>query len=238
MIVELVENLRRKMFDGGFTQKALAQAAGLNDTAVRDILVGRSRSPRYGTLQRLSQTLGCTIADLIGVSSPPGIGSPLEQGNMDVTESPSLRPIDANATSNFINIPEVEFQKPEGDVVVTKDSMPKGTWPLPRFYLESYLGIKSPADLVVIEVVGDSMEPALRPGDRVLVNTGDRLPSPPGIFVLWDGIGIVLKRLENIHGATPATFRIMSENPQHRTYELSADTADVIGRVVWMARRI
>ncbi len=90
----------------------------------------------------------------------------------------------------------------------------------------------------MVEVQGDSMEPTLRPGDHVIVDTANRAPSPPGIFVLWDGIGSVVKRVEHIHGSDPATYRIISDNPKHNPYERSAGEANIVGRVVWVGRRV
>ncbi|MGH7091506.1 MAG: S24 family peptidase [Stellaceae bacterium] len=36
---------------------------------------------------------------------------------------------------------------------------------------------------------GDSMEPLLSTGDRIMVDTSQRIPVPPGIFVIWDDMG-------------------------------------------------
>lgn len=49
-----------------------------------------------------------------------------------------------------------------------------------------------------MHVEGDSMMPTLHDGDIVLVDLARRAPTPPGIFVLHDGMGLVAKRLEHI----------------------------------------
>ena len=38
-----------------------------------------------------------------------------------------------------------------------------------------------PADLRMIAIDGDSMEPLLAAGDRILIDVGQRIPVPPGI---------------------------------------------------------
>jgi phage repressor protein C with HTH and peptisase S24 domain len=81
------------------------------------------------------------------------------------------------------------------------------------------------------------MEPVLSSGDRIMVDTSQRIPVPPGIFVIWDGMGIVAKRIEHILSSDPAKLRIMSVNPDYETYERDAEEVHVIGRVVWSARR-
>jgi phage repressor protein C with HTH and peptisase S24 domain len=55
--------------------------------------------------------------------------------------------------------------------------------------------------------------PTLHDGEIVLVDLGRRSPTPPGIFVLHDGMGLVAKRLEHIPNSDPARLRIISDNP-------------------------
>ena len=76
---ELQRNLAAEMARQGYHQKSLALAAGLNHTAVRDILKGRSRNPRLDTLVKIARTLATTPNDLIGFVSYP------ERGSADAT---------------------------------------------------------------------------------------------------------------------------------------------------------
>ena len=55
-----------------------------------------------------------------------------------------------------------------------------------------------------VTIDGDSMEPVLSTGDRIMVDTSQRVPVPPGIFVIWDGMGLVAKRVE--HAPNTATY--------------------------------
>ncbi len=50
------------------------------------------------------------------------------------------------------------------------------------------------------------MEPELSEGDRLLVDTARRVPATGEMFVLWDGDGLVVKRVERVHadGGAPA----------------------------------
>ncbi len=82
------------------------------------------------------------------------------------------------------------------------------------------------------------MEPTLRSGDRVLVNMSDKRVSQPGLFVLWDGDGTVVKRLELVPNSKPSKLQRISDNPLHGTYEVLADQTIIVGRVVWFARRM
>lgn len=95
-----------------------------------------------------------------------------------------------------------------------------------------------PEHLRIITIDGDSMEPLLSSGDRILVDTSQRVPVPPGIFVIWDGMGVVAKRIEHVPNSEPATVVIKSVNPAYQTYERAAEEVTIIGRVIWTARRL
>jgi hypothetical protein len=60
------------------------------------------------------------------------------------------------------------------------------------------------------------MEPPLSSGDRVLIDTSQRVPVPPGIFAIWDGLGLVAKRIEHEPNSDPAMVVIKSANPNTR----------------------
>ena len=95
-----------------------------------------------------------------------------------------------------------------------------------------------PADLRMITIDGDSMEPLLSSGDRILIDVRQRLPVPPGIFVIWDGMGLVAKRIEHVPNSEPPKVVIKSVNSQYDTCERAAEEVHVIGRAVWAARRL
>jgi transcriptional regulator with XRE-family HTH domain len=67
-----VRNLRTLMEDQGFNPRSLSLKAGLNATAVRDMLEGRSRFPRYDTAQALANALSTTPALLMSDSESSG----------------------------------------------------------------------------------------------------------------------------------------------------------------------
>jgi transcriptional regulator with XRE-family HTH domain len=61
-----VRNLRILMERRGSNPRRLSLEAGLNPTAVRDMLEGRTKFPRYDTAVALSAALGTTPALLMG----------------------------------------------------------------------------------------------------------------------------------------------------------------------------
>jgi transcriptional regulator with XRE-family HTH domain len=61
-----VRNLRTLMEQQGFNPRSLSLTAGLNATAVRDMLEGRTKFPRYDTARALAGALNTTPAALMG----------------------------------------------------------------------------------------------------------------------------------------------------------------------------
>ena len=82
------------------------------------------------------------------------------------------------------------------------------------------------------------MLPTLEDGDTVLVDMNQRTPTPPGVFVLHDGMGLVAKRLEHVPMSDPPRLRIISDNPHYAPYECMAEEVNVVGRIRWFAREL
>jgi phage repressor protein C with HTH and peptisase S24 domain len=113
----------------------------------------------------------------------------------------------------------------------------KETWLFPDAVIRHEFRARA-EDLHIVTIDGDSMEPLLSSGDRIMIDTSRRMPVPPGIFVIWDGMGIVAKRVEHVPHSDPAKVIIKSLNPEYQTYERNAEDVNIVGRVVWAARRL
>lgn len=103
-------------------------------------------------------------------------------------------------------------------------------WALPKQLLANQ--VSGTSTVRIIQVVGDSMQPEFNPGDRVMVNTADRTPSPPGVFVLWDGFGLIIKRCEMVPHSRPARAVLSSANDRYATYEMELAELNIQGRVI------
>lgn len=141
------------------------------------------------------------------------------------------------ANSNVSNVPEYQVHVSAGGGALVAEENKRRDWPFATDYLKQELGLER-SKLAIVEVRGDSMEPTLSSGDRVLVNMSDRQVSQPGIFIVFDGDGTVVKRVEKIPGSVPPRIVLISDNPLHGRYELDSDVVQIVGRVVWRAGRI
>ena len=93
----------------------------------------------------------------------------------------------------------------------------KARWRLPEGMVR-HEGDADPEALRILRVRGNSMEPEMREGDRLVVDTARRVPGAGELFVLWDGDGLVVKRVEPAHEPGPPKLRLHSANPAYPPY--------------------
>ena len=241
---DLKKRIRSRLAERGQSARAVSIAAGLGPEAISNVLRDRSRYPRGDTLRDLATALGCSIDWLITGEGAPG--SVVSHAKINTAQPRNENTEPAPPTQ----IPEIDVRGgmggggeaaiayvPDGTGGLMETDAVRGCWALPGDYLRAELRVDTRATRI-IEVQGDSMEPTLRPGDRVMMNTADKCPSPPGVFALWDGFGVVVKRLDPIPNSDPPIIRIQSDNPNHQPYDRTADEINIIGRVVWFGRRL
>lgn len=96
------------------------------------------------------------------------------------------------------------------------------------------LGVR--ADMAsTIRVEGASMQPTLVDGDEILVDGARRVPGGRGgIFVFREDGLVAVKRLRTLG----TEIELASDNPDFPTRIVPATAIAVIGRVVWLHRRL
>lgn len=151
--------------------------------------------------------------------------------------------IDAADLADLSLIPEIDINAVSSSMELMVDGGGGGAlkvisrYGFPSKDFRSLFGAHSERT-VMVEVKGDAMAPTLMPGEKILVDTHDRNPSPPGLFVVWDGFGHVVQRIQFIPHSTPPRVRISSDNTRYEAYERPLDEAFIEGRVVgsWQRR--
>ena len=77
------------------------------------------------------------------------------------------------------------------------------------------------------------MAPTLISGDRVVIDTGHKDPSPDGLYAVRDSLGgVVVRRLQVLRAPRPVRVKIICENHSHATEEISLAQLDVFGKAV------
>lgn len=95
----------------------------------------------------------------------------------------------------------------------------------------------SPSDLTVICVRGDSMYPTLSDGDNILVDLTATEPGRDGIYVLRSGGDLHVKRISL--SPTKGRITVKSDNPLYESWENCEPSGiDIVGRVVWVGRKL
>ena len=140
-------------------------------------------------------------------------------------------------------IPEVTVEVSAGAGALAQEFVSEtALWHWPENMIRHEAGA-APEDLRIVRVRGNSMEPELRDGDRIVVDVSRRLPATGETFVLWDGIGLVVKHVEVVHGDAAdenesPRLRLISANPDYAPYSCLVQDAHVLGKVVWVVRRV
>jgi phage repressor protein C with HTH and peptisase S24 domain len=239
---EAIRNrVKAEMQRQGLDMKGLSRLAGLGETYVRDALK-RGRGGTLPALNKLAAALGRSLDWLLtGAEEAGGEFAPDKPPQRRLDTSVERRIVDG-ATEAGSTILEVDVRAGAGgggapiDAYVHDENgnvyAAEGIaaeWSLPSQIMQGVLH-SSPRHIRAFEVIGDSMEPRLFEGDRVFIDLRYTTPSPEGIFALWDGFGVVIKRLQIVRGADPTRVRVISANQSYAPYEAALDEIRIIGR--------
>lgn len=222
MHTTLADRLRARARQLGMNAREVAELARVNRSFVYDIMRGRSEHPNLEKLDKVAVVVKVDRNWLLH-----------GRGQIEGEE-----PVIEEETDAFVAIPSVEVTASMGGGRIVADEIENGE---PYHFKSSWLTHRlraDPANLRIMHVQGDSMMPTLHDGDVVLVDLSRALPTPPGIFVLFDGIGLVAKRLEHIPNSDPPRVRVISDNTFYTPYERTADEIKIIGRIRWFGREI
>jgi transcriptional regulator with XRE-family HTH domain len=105
-------------------------------------------------------------------------------------------------------------------------------WLFPASFVREQLHT-SAARLLVLDTTGDSMAPTIMSGERVIVDTGHKTPTPDGLYAIRDTFQcIVVKRLQVLRSSRPTRVRVISDNPNHPSEEAPLGEVEIVGKVL------
>lgn len=105
-------------------------------------------------------------------------------------------------------------------------------WAFPASFVTRQLQA-SAKNLLVIEAEGDAMAPTIMSGEKVIVDTGHKTPSPDGLYAIRDPFeNVIIRRLQLLRAAQPSRAKIISDNPKHAAEELELSDLEIIGRAL------
>lgn len=226
------QKIRDLLWKRGLNMREASLALGRNVSYLHGFL--ERESPKvlsHRDAETLAGVLGCKTDELHHAERPPrrkGAGTK-KRSRQEMDKGPvPLTPI-----------PEVEVEASAGPGAFAEEFIAeRARWFLPEGMIR-YEGGAEPSAIRVVRVRGESMEPELSEGDRLLVDTARRVPETGEMFVLWDGSGLVVKRVEHLlaNGGAPE-LRLKSANREYADYTCLVEHMHIVGKVLWTVRRV
>lgn len=204
------------------TLEELAEAAGVSGSNLSRIESG-SRGLSLETAIKVARALGCEVTDISDEFSEEDIiaGSRVAREPAPKGDVPNLT-IHAGMGAGRIET----IEGSQGGFV--PGDFTEGYWSFPGPVKEGFRHLQQTHALPVI---GDSMEPTLRDGSVVFVDTSHVIPSPPDLYAVDYGDGLMVKRIELVP-RTQKVLVISDNSTRYKSYELDRSDLMVFGRVV------
>jgi len=132
----------------------------------------------------------------------------------------------------YLEVPKVRARLSAGGGSFETESQVEGYYSFRADWLRTR---GNPANMVLMEVVGNSMEPELKEGDMVLIDESRSDVLSGSIYAVGVEDTVMVKRVERL----PGTLVLRSDNMDYSPIHLSGDELDnvrVIGKVLWSSR--
>ena len=204
------------------SQAELARRVKLSQPTINALIKGGSTSSRH--LHTIAAELETSPAWLVGETED------------DAPVAVAQSALDALADKyDLIVLPELELGYSMGAGAVFDTYEHKGVVPFQRSWLRTM--IKGTfADLFVARGDGDSMQPTLLDGDIVLIDTAQKdIRQQDRIWAISYGELGMIKRVRRLPNGT---YQLLSDNVTVPPILCADEEMHVVGRVVWIGRRI
>lgn len=220
--VSLADRLTARMKKQGLSQAELARRVKVSQPTINALATGGSQSSAH--LHKIARALETTVDWLEGLTDDPGPDAVPAVSREMLAEQLGLE-----------LVPELDIGFSMGGGSVTADFPRIGFRAFDRDFL-ARIARGNPASLFVAQGEGDSMQPTLMHEDSVLIDTSEKeINKQDRIWALAYGDLGMIKRVRRLPGGR---FLILSDNATILPFEAADEEMHVIGRVVWIGRRI
>lgn len=204
--------VRRVMDETQMNARTLAKRAGIAPTTITRAL--NSEEHKFN----LSLTTLEKIRDATGV--PFVVGDPLAASQVAGDEE-------------MVAVYDVAASAGHGAMVESEQVLCNLAFD--RSFLRRMTSARS-QDLAIIRVKGHSMEPTLLDDDHVLVDKTKKNLSYDGLFVIRFDDALHVKRVGR--SAARGNVMVISDHPAYRDLDMPKEDLDVVGRVLWVGRKV
>ena len=217
-IRELLKEARERK---RWSQSDLARAIGLRPQSVQSWESGRSK-PLRKRIEQLSRVLDIPESELLQAA-----------GYDDLSEQTVSYESGWNRETEdeFALIPFYDVRAAAGAGATNDHERQVGRLAFRHDWIHARR--LSSRQLVAITITGDSMAPALKDGDLVVVDTRETHPVSDGIYILVTDNSLIAKRVQL---AATGGIWLHSDNPAYQDQLIPASDTDrvrFVGRVVW-----
>lgn len=137
-----------------------------------------------------------------------------------------------HSSGEFVSVPKVAARLSAGGGSFETMAEVEGRFSFRSDWIHSK---GSPERMVLMEVVGNSMEPELKEGDLVLIDESRRDVLAGGIYAVGVEDTVMVKRVEK----RPGALVLHSDNPEYSPISFSGQELEavrVVGKVIWAGR--
>ncbi len=214
------QRLKLEMRKRGMSSVDLAAKADVKTSFLYDVISGKSANPSSIKLARVAESLGINLSYLAGTSDSPTDGYQF---------------VIPAENAEYISVARVSVAIDNGSPIIISKTYADEALRFKKDWLQRTCKTH-PDNLRLFSVQGDGMSPTLIAGDSVLIDSSLKTPSPPGLFLLFDGLALIIKRLESVPQSSARKVKVISDNDRYAPYEASIDESNVVGCVVWFSR--
>lgn len=141
--------------------------------------------------------------------------------------------IEVHSEPSLIDVYDVHASAGHGAVVAAEEIIERLAFP--RDYL-GRITKTGPANLAIIGVKGDSMEPTLKDDDVVMLDLTKTNLDYDGLFVLRWGDALHVKRIGR---GTNGSVKIISDNSTiYPPIDIDREEVTVVGKVIWKGQKV
>lgn len=212
------------------TRIEAARAGGISDDQLARIINGKSK-PSFETVAGIAKAANIDL----GYFSDSGdaialVEAKSSHGHGLRSPATTYVPPIPRGRDGTVQVPIYDARASAGPGAFVDQDLVTGHMQLDSAWMREVAGANA-ARLVMTQAIGNSMEPTIFSGDRLLVETGEGPRFHGGIYVVVFGGDIMVKRYFRGSGAS---FTLHSDNPAGGAIEVNGDDQTecrLIGRV-------